>query len=639
MPPPRLPRHLVILVTSLFITTTLIAPIAWWMMPHARRWHRVSQLDAQDPRLRSAALNYVIRFAGEDERVLRGAIEKLDVQKQRNFVQIVNALDRAGRWEHPPIPAGPWLRWLKILAEDMEHPTARISATQKLGALGHLAGDPRLMALLQPLLEDPDPDVRYNALTAAARLTAAAAERRPAALLERVAERRSDPDANVARHAWIFSALLGEGPLPDTELTRAWRDRDRRVAEAALWAAAAAAPDRPGPVLAALESERVEVVAAATYALSQSAAPEADRALRRLAEERLASATGPGIRVPWRAMLGLAARAHPAHPDRPDQPAPGGPLPVPEAGDDPERRALRLAAIHYNTARLPPGEALEAQLRKSLSGVKEAPLDALAALEALPPRSLGVPIDEAMPEMVRLAALRASDTAPIQHVRELLLHESAPIRDLACLLISRRFDRATHTALVDELLRDLFATSRMAGALLAGLTGVRPTAVVQGREVDILAYQAKWERQWHTQTILRLGLWMQERLDDPPEASASGPGERVDRAGGGAGGGEKDSEKLFTQTLLFREDLPRTSVLLAMLHRGQLAEVMQFLLNPLGEPQYDLVELLDRWRWWYVLEPHLPAGAPPFWVWADPELETFQIDLLRDWWLLHHAGD
>ncbi len=87
-----------------------------------------------------------------------------------------------------------------------------------------------------------------------------------------------------------------------------------------------------------------------------------------------------------------------------------------------------------------------------------------------------------------------------------------------------------------------------------------------------------------------------------------------------------------------------TTVLLAMLHRGGDARrrALDFLFNPRGEPVLDLIELFDRLRWWHVVRRYLPeplAERAPFWVWADEELEAFQLDVLRDGYLLYAYAD
>ena len=47
------------------------------------------------------------------------------------------------------------------------------------------------------------------------------------------------------------------------------------------------------------------------------------------------------------------------------------------------------------------------------------------------------------------------------------------------------------------------------------------------------------------------------------------------------------------------------------------------------------MELFEHYRWWEVMRAYLPGSAPPFWVWADRELQLFQLDVLRDWYLIN----
>ena len=136
--------------------------------------------------------------------------------------------------------------------------------------------------------------------------------------------------------------------------------------------------------------------------------------------------------------------------------------------------------------------------------------------------------------------------------------------------------------------------------MLAGLTGL---------QAELLRDRANSEDQWHVQTIMRLGLWMQ---------------------------GQEPSFEAEMPALLTRDDLPATTLLLALLHMDRLG-ALDRLLAPQREPSVDLVELFDRWRWWVVVEGYLPEDAPPFWVWADPQLQQFQVDVLRDWWLIRRV--
>ena len=82
---------------------------------------------------------------------------------------------------------------------------------------------------------------------------------------------------------------------------------------------------------------------------------------------------------------------------------------------------------------------------------------------------------------------------------------------------------------------------------------------------------------------------------------------------------------------------------LALLHLKD-PMAFDFLLDPqdwqrrfeIGLPKpVTLVELLGEFRWWYVLRHYLPDDAPSFWVWADSDLQEFQVDRLRAWYVIH----
>jgi hypothetical protein len=123
----------------------------------------------------------------------------------------------------------------------------------------------------------------------------------------------------------------------------------------------------------------------------------------------------------------------------------------------------------------------------------------------------------------------------------------------------------------------------------------------------LLAEREVVEDIWTVAMVQRLGLWM---------------------------AGDDTAIDIPATSLLTRSDLPKTTIILAMLHRKDYA-ALNALLNPRGETGFDLVELLDQSRWWWVLSRYLPDDAPPVWVWADSDLEQFQIDVLRDWYLTH----
>jgi len=147
----------------------LAAPLAWWITPHLLHRHLINKITSPDLDERQRGLNYVIRRANQRSRVLRDVIAQLNTPDEQNFIQIAAALQQGGRWQHPPIPADAWLRWINLLARDKD-PESRILAAQHLTSLSDHLKDPGISGVLELLLDDDDIDVRYNALIVCAEL-------------------------------------------------------------------------------------------------------------------------------------------------------------------------------------------------------------------------------------------------------------------------------------------------------------------------------------------------------------------------------------------------------------------------------------------------------------------------------------
>src|SRR5690606_19610368 len=155
------------------------------------------------------------------------------------------------------------------------------------------------------------------------------------------------------------------------------------------------------------------------------------------------------------------------------------------------------------------------------------------------------------------------------------------LRDLACIVAADRFDQEQNSALVKSLLWNYNDDAKCSGAILAGLTGVQR---------DLLTQKAEDEDIWTVQQIMHLGLWMQGAKRQVGESAAA---------------------------MLSRDDLPQSSVLLAMLHQRQ-TQALDYLFAPRAAEPLPLLELLDHYRWSRVLYHFLPETAPPLWHWADP---------------------
>ena len=626
------------LLLSLVLTTVATIPVAYVVVPYAKRWQLLGKLTDPNLTQRERGLNYVIQFAGEDPHVLRAAIRCLGVQDRANFLQLVHALDQAGQWKRPIVPLPPWLRWLEILGSDPSA-EARILAIQLLAQQQDLADHPRTEQLIQRWLDDPDPDVRYNALVAAAGLCAEATARTPYEAL--ITHASTDAQPTIARHAWLILGLIN----PTSGVVANWRNQPPPVAKAMLWATLNTNPQHPEPAIQALQDPTVDPAtrAMAAYALHLSNTPEAKHALteqiRRVSVSRLDSPDEQ--RILWRAIL--AVRLSPDTPDAPD---------APDAPDDSASKAIvqlikdirkrQLISTMKQLADMenPREHALAAQslqplllsayyrlgaidhddlrqgLEHQMSAMLDQPLIPLATLEGLPIGRDRVQIPASMPDILRLSAVAVTANPKPEDLQPLFASPRATLRDLACVVAADRFSDSQNERLVASLLNNFNDDAKCSGAILAGLTGLQP---------ELLAKKARHEDVWSVRQIMSLGLWMQGH--PPPEISPDIPPD-ISHTGHGSKG------RAVVEGLLTRDDLPTTTVLLAMLHMKHTA-AWDFLFNPQGEEQIDLLELFDQARWWRVLKRYLPPDAPPFWVWADPQLAQFQIDLLREWYLLH----
>ena len=196
---------------SLFLTLLLTVPAAYVIAPHYDRWSRLQALTSASEVKRQSALQYVADHAGTDGRVLAGAINHLDDADDQTFTQIAMALQTAGCWQREQVGNTPWLRWLAMLIEEVDVESGSLAA-QRLGRLHDLADEPRVIGILGQLAENSEPDVRLNALSAAAGLAMSARDRHPYHAL--VQARTQDDEPLIAEHAWLFADALG---LPTDE--------------------------------------------------------------------------------------------------------------------------------------------------------------------------------------------------------------------------------------------------------------------------------------------------------------------------------------------------------------------------------------------------------------------------------------
>ncbi len=573
-----LPRIGPVAVSTL-VVLTLMVPTAYLAMPHIYRWRMLSGLHSRDESRLTQSLNFVATRAAKDERVLHGAVDRLGSADDAHFSLIATALEAAACWDRATVGDAAWLRWLGSVAASPQE-SSRIAAAQRLAELNDTPLRERLVATLRKLAEDASPDVRFNALIAAAELASFNPGDGLAAIIE---QRTDDAEPLIARHALLLLPPGGAGmPGEPIAAPSDWQAVPARVLPAYLYALAT---HDPAAVLAAYRQGGPAIREAAVYALAQQPSDEAQSVLHAAAME--SAANSPSL-LRYRAIL--ASQSTQGFSDMAQEM---------QARDDPAWLPLELAA-RYRVG-LPPGPREEATAAD--------PLRLLAELEGTRAGSVALAIEDEMPALIRLAAIRASTTADPSDLKPLLINDTPTLRDIAALMAAQKFTAQELEPLIVDLLTDYSVYAKMSGAVLAGMKGV---------QLDLLRKRYEVERMPTVRIVMRMSLWMagDDHIIDATQARA----------------------------LLEREDLGvGSTVLLAMLHRGQrdpvaAREALDYLLNPRGELAIDLPEFFDMFRWWYVMEAYLPAlfpeGHPPFWTWGDPELQAFQIDVLRNWYLL-----
>ncbi len=646
-PKPKRLTWMLWLAVSLLLVLSAVVPLTYYAAPHFKRWLMVQQLTSDDLTKREEALSYVVAHLNERNphpNLLPGVIEQMAEADDENFYQIVQALDTAKRWGRPAIPDDPWLRWLAMMISEGGEASRKL-APLHLADLPELADDPRVVKMLKGLTQDKKAPVRYQALLAAAELYGAADNRQP--YEDMIVDRTDDAAPKTARQAWLMLGLIN----PHSGVAANWRDRPTDVAEAIIWAATRTNPDVPRPAIDALADKAADVKlrAIAAYALSYSKTSDANDALVKLILDDANDPNAARQAVAWRAILSVrldqanendpAAQALLAYRDRPK--------------NDP----LYLSAVHrlgavapvldiQRPAILDDDDADPDKLAEHPDVVRWQHLNlvALARFEGMTPGERDVALTGGMLPQTRLAALAVTKNLNPDDLVPFMRASSMSVRDRACMIAATRLTRQQQADLAVRLLRDFDADAKISGAVLAGLTGIDPVGyrlpvgledsdVLQGLDpgdkIDLLQYWAEKSDAWDKRAVMWLALWMQDRLPDDSKVIPD----------------EAKLESTLTGWLI-NDDLPWTTIVLAMAYKAH-PEAGQFLFakrDPLNEDPSDLVvdhiDLFDKHRWWSALQPLLADDAPKFWVWADTDLENFQVEILRTWWLLnkHREG-
>ena len=233
----------------------------------------------------------------------------------------------------------------------------------------------------------------------------------------------------------------------------------------------------------------------------------------------------------------------------------------------------------------------------------------------------------------------------MQRLQRLLSNAIPEAREVAAVVAIERLDEADLLELSRQLLVGFDDDGQLGGALLAGLADLRPTGIRRGgrngddddadptplaelramsdeqlatlghQRVDLVMLHYRGANDWVDKQLYGLALWM--RGETPPDFEGA-PSDYPD----------------FVRNLLIRKDVPRSTVLLALMDTGHEHVAFDWLLNPMGQPPLPLDRMLNEYRWHRVLERYLPASAPPIWRQAHPLIRNLQLEVLRDWALV-----
>lgn len=584
-------------IASIIITSGLALPASFLLVPIAFRHKMISQLDSPVSADREAALRFVRLRAGKDPAVLQATLAFLAKANPADIIDAAHQLERAKVWT--PAIAGDalWLRWIDALTQDklsaQRENAATLIAELPAGLVNHDA-----ISLLTKLAKDEEIGVRYQALLTAAALVGRLREQAGgpelAQLREIVSHMAMRETPELARRATLLAAFTGGLDFSQLQPTD-----DESLILARRWAqtlnpAQATLPD------ASRDRNSLQYTFANYIAVrgdddaSLTPANFAD-ALTKDLEEALHDNRWSDLAAARR--LQRLILCDPTS------------LPNASRSERLDSAIARFAAMDANDPALQPItlaaiNRLGAKPAFSLDTGEVDWLVALAWLESPrePVMRWKQPVpgrDNDLPNALQLAIIRAAPGATADELLPLLAATEPHVRDLACVTVLERFnDDDSLKKLVRSSLLNYSDEAKQSGAVLSGLTGVGG---------NVLKTRAELEDIWTVLQIMRLGLWLQ---------------------------GKQSSLDGRAADFWMRKDIPKCTLLYILLHRDP-RTAFNLILHPRGEPLFDVIDLLNTRRWWAVLSRHLPADAPPFWAWADPDFQAFQLDTLRAWYIVN----
>jgi len=562
-------------------------------------------------------------------------VQAIELPADASALDIVALLEHRLLWSESRVPTDSWLTWLTVLASSGDELTQH-QAARRLGELPELADDPRVREALTRLADSEHDSVRAMVLNACAGYAKIAED--TTGYEQVIFELGDDANKVIARRAWLIVGHLN--PLSGYAVN--WKDADPFVAEAMLWAAVKTNPGNHKPAVEAIIKHGMK--REGLLALE----PATNMYLMKLEQDmkagELVSQAGsltPDFTAAWRAILSVDPFAGDheywvvqLYNATKNKPYPFNAWTQEQRAQYTQTFLNRYLAVTYRFNEFFPPENHELS-------ISETALAELAAVE-------GWALDKFSPNPFRaprtpfaqlIAAASGIETGSLQELVSRINMEQTAFADL--MTIALMHDQGQTAS---RWLRSGPTPLKSSAVLATGIIGERPEMITgitanflrENPDIDRETLRAMTDAELAEHGLSRvdaLTALLEAAEAAPPSADRSGEAKLL-RLGLWMRGDLGDDFTPEAEAMLFDDELPTSTVLMALLHK-QRPIALEYLFGDLVRPRPDLGELFIGQRFWHVFRRFVDTADLPLWLWGDPEAQAFQLEAMRQWYAVN----
>ncbi|QDU33879.1 hypothetical protein KS4_19380 [Poriferisphaera corsica] len=567
----------------------LAIPLSYVIIPKYAHHKYANLLTATEYAQRKQAHAYIIKSVKKSPSSL--STFPLSKLTDSQFLELYAALNTAYLWDPDTLPPNIYLRWLRIQLKSSE-PNSQIFALELISQSDNANNFNQLLPDILTLVASNDVNTQYATLMTLSRFYTQTSELSARSIENAVAKLTQSPHLQTARHAWITLALLpqlnanAEYLLDDHPTINT--HSDPHVIEAAIWAISQSGSNLDQLLEYAYTPEtQIHTIFPLNKFLYK---PQALNLLTVIASTPNLQITPKNQVAVWRAVLSLPK------PDFMNNPSTLYALANAEHAQDPGNNQLLqplTAAATYKagiavTRSRPFSDPFGALIR-------------LATVEGQTHPYMIWTVTENTPPLLQVITQRYNASPTPAAFLPALTSDTPPQHALASHIASQTLTDKQIALLISKLKQNSSPHAPQAIALLHAFTGLAPS--------DLINQYIQNDDNYTLSKTAEIARWLQT-----PNAPLS-------------------TDPNF---LLLSNHYPRSTILALLLHAPKHFKQIALdylLLNP-QTTNADLLELLDSYRFYYILYDNLPSSAPPLWLWADPQLQNLQLDTLHSWYLL-----